>query len=505
MAERNIAKRGWTAAAIVAAILIIDQVIKIWVKTHMTLHEQIEILSWFRIVFIENNGMAYGMELGSKLVLSLFRVVAVGVLIYYMAGQVRNKARWGYVICLAMITAGAAGNIFDSMFYGLIFNGSSESYVSYFVPFGEGYASFLTGKVVDMFYFPLFSFTWPEWVPVVGGQPHVFFSPVFNFADAAISVGVVAMLLFYRKEIGEISIGKAVDKAVDKKSLPFILLLMMVGACKPSVPSEVIQPSDMEDILYDYHVAQAMANNVVDDRRDFRRNLYYQAVLKKYGISEAEFDSSLVYNYSHIDRLKDIYGRVNERLSDEARGLGASVGDIRHYSQYTATGDTANIWAGASDVLLIPRPTKNRYDFTVKADTTFRRGDTFMFQFMSEYIFQNGMRDAVVCIASHYEGDSIIQTVSHVSTPGIAQVRVPACYGLDLKELKGYIYLTTGGDDSDTRKMMFVSDIQLIRFHDKRLMNEAERKDTLATDSIQRAADSAGRTADDARRRDGAG
>ena len=212
MKNRETVKRGWLAALIVLAVLLIDQVIKIWVKTHMTLHEQIEIFSWFKIVFIENNGMAYGMEIGSKLVLSIFRIVAVGVLGYYIAQQVRKQARWGYIICISMVMAGAAGNIFDSMFYGLIFNASSEFYTSYLVPFGTGYAPFLMGKVVDMFYFPLIVTTWPDWVPVVGGEPYVFFSPIFNFADSAISVGVVLLLLFYRKEIGELSLKKKAEE-----------------------------------------------------------------------------------------------------------------------------------------------------------------------------------------------------------------------------------------------------------------------------------------------------
>ena len=207
-AQGNIAKRGWLAVGIVLAVLVIDQVIKIWVKTHMMLHEQIEVLSWFKIVFIENNGMAYGMEIGSKLVLSIFRVVAIGILGWYIAQQVKKQARWGYIVCLAMIMAGAAGNIFDSMFYGLIFNASTDFYTSYFVPFGTGYAPFLMGKVVDMFYFPLIVTTWPDWVPYVGGNPYVFFSPIFNFADSSISVGVVLLLLFYRKEIGEITLKK---------------------------------------------------------------------------------------------------------------------------------------------------------------------------------------------------------------------------------------------------------------------------------------------------------
>ena len=210
MDRQQITKRGALAALIVVGVLLVDQLIKIWVKTNMTLHEQIEILSWFKIVFIENNGMAYGMEIGSKLVLSLFRVVAISVLGYYIIGQVKRQARWGYLVCLSMIFAGAVGNLIDSMFYGLVFNASSEFYTSYFVPFGTGYASFLMGKVVDMFYFPLIVTTWPDWVPVVGGNPYVFFSPVFNFADASISVGVVLLLLFYRKEISEISFKKKV-------------------------------------------------------------------------------------------------------------------------------------------------------------------------------------------------------------------------------------------------------------------------------------------------------
>ena len=208
MSNSSIAKRGWLAVILVLAILVADQIIKIWVKTHMTLHEQIDILSWFKIVFIENNGMAYGMEIGSKLVLSIFRIIAIAVLGYYIYGQVKKKARWGYIVCLAMIMAGAAGNIFDSMFYGLIFNASSEFYTSYFVPFGTGYAPFLMGKVVDMFYFPIIVTTWPDWVPYVGGNPYVFFSPIFNFADSSISVGVVLLLLFYRKEISEITFKK---------------------------------------------------------------------------------------------------------------------------------------------------------------------------------------------------------------------------------------------------------------------------------------------------------
>ena len=194
------------ATLVVVAAILIDQLIKVWVKTNMMLHESIRVFDWFYISFIENNGMAYGMQIGSKLALSLFRVAAIGLLAYYVWLQVKKKARKGYIVCLSMVLAGALGNLIDSMFYGLVFSASSPFFTSYFVDFGTGYAPFLMGKVVDMFYFPLIVTTWPDWVPMWGGEEFIFFSPVFNYADANISVGVVLLLLFYRKEISEISL-----------------------------------------------------------------------------------------------------------------------------------------------------------------------------------------------------------------------------------------------------------------------------------------------------------
>ena len=200
--------KGRLATLIIVAILLIDQAIKIWVKTSMTLHESIRVTDWFYITYIEDMGMAFGMQLGSKIVLSLFRVVAIGVLGYYIWQQVKRNARTGYIVCLSLVLAGAAGNLIDCMFYGMIFNESSPYYLSYFVDFGTGYAPFLMGKVVDMFYFPLIETDWPTWMPFVGGQHFVFFSPVFNFADASISVSVVLLLLFYREEISKITLKK---------------------------------------------------------------------------------------------------------------------------------------------------------------------------------------------------------------------------------------------------------------------------------------------------------
>ncbi len=276
-----------------------------------------------------------------------------------------------------------------------------------------------------------------------------------------------------------------------KRSLIILFLIMLVMACTPSVPSEYIQPGEMEDILYDYHIGQAIVKaEHSGEQNDFKKTKYFLAVLEKHGVTQADFDSSMVYYYSHLVRLKSIYTEVNERLAENAKELGATVGAIGRYSQYSATGDTANIWKGASDIILIPRPTMNRYDFTVKVDTSFYKGDSFMFQFMSEYIWQSGSKDAVVCVVSKYEGDSIIQTVNHISVSGLSQVRIPANRENKLKEMQGYIYLGKGGtDDENIRRMMFISQLQLIRFHNKDIKNDTKNSDD-KKDSLSRTIDS---------------
>lgn len=193
-----IKSRSSIVLALIVLALVIDQVIKIVVKTNMSLGESIPVFGdWFKILFVENNGMAFGMELLGKAFLSLFRIIAIGFLIWYLRRLLKDtKSPFGYIVCIAMILAGAAGNLIDCLFYGEIFT-SSHNQVAEFVSFGDGYSSFMYGKVVDMFYFPLF--TWPEWVPFVGGG--IFFAPVFNFADACISCSVVALLIWYRKYI----------------------------------------------------------------------------------------------------------------------------------------------------------------------------------------------------------------------------------------------------------------------------------------------------------------
>jgi signal peptidase II len=174
-------------------VLFVDQAVKIYIKLHFALGDHVSVLSWFQIYFIENNGMAFGMELIGKLFLTLFRIIAVGALGYYINLLIKKQVRTGYILTIALVLAGAAGNIIDSVFYGLLFN-DSYGHVATFLPDGGGYASLFYGKVVDMLYLPIIQNRLGE---------TLFFSPVFNIADSAISVAVVIILIFYRKELNE--------------------------------------------------------------------------------------------------------------------------------------------------------------------------------------------------------------------------------------------------------------------------------------------------------------
>lgn len=202
MEEKRLVKRNRILAiAVILGVLVIDQAIKIAVKTGMYMHESIRITDWFYIYFTENPGMAFGLELFDKLFLTSFRIIAVAVIAFYLTKMIRKGVPTGYIICLSLVLAGAAGNIIDCVFYGQIFNNPPAPFVAHFVPFGTGYEDLFLGRVVDMFYFPIIDTYWPEWIPFVGGKHFVFFSPIFNFADAAISCGIVALLIFYHKRI----------------------------------------------------------------------------------------------------------------------------------------------------------------------------------------------------------------------------------------------------------------------------------------------------------------
>ena len=175
---------------------------KVWIKTHFYLGEDMEILPFFHLHFIQNNGMAFGWEFGSKLLLTGFRIVMVGVLAWLLWRFVRDHSKpAGFLAALAAITAGAAGNIVDCVLYGEIFTNPWPPQIATFTDLGHGYGQWFQGLVVDMLWFPLFSFNWPQWIPFVGGEHFSFFDPVFNIADSAITVGVLVIILFYSRHI----------------------------------------------------------------------------------------------------------------------------------------------------------------------------------------------------------------------------------------------------------------------------------------------------------------
>lgn len=187
---------------IVFIILAIDQSLKLWVKSTMTLGQEIPLAgNWAILHFTENNGMAFGMQFAGdygKLFLSLFRIVAVAFLIWYINYLSKTKEKFSLIFCFALILAGALGNILDSAFYGLFFSASTYYDVARVFPYEGGYSGFLLGKVVDMLYFPILEGTYPSWVPFWGGQPFLFFRPVFNIADSAITTGVLSLIIFQR-------------------------------------------------------------------------------------------------------------------------------------------------------------------------------------------------------------------------------------------------------------------------------------------------------------------
>lgn len=224
MAHRFISKGAW-AWVIIGCVLLADQISKCYVKLHFVLRESVEVTPWFYISFIENSGMAYGMELGNKLFLTLFRIIAVAFFGYVLWQSVKRRAKLGFIISMALVVAGALGNIIDCVFYGRIFTDSYGHIAQWACGGTEGYAPWFYGRVVDMLYFPLIEFDWPGWMPYHGqpmnwcgiafawpgwlpcsDEPFRFFEPVFNVADAAISVGFIFLILFYRHIFAELDL-----------------------------------------------------------------------------------------------------------------------------------------------------------------------------------------------------------------------------------------------------------------------------------------------------------
>lgn len=274
----------------------------------------------------------------------------------------------------------------------------------------------------------------------------------------------------------------------------FMASVLCIVSCKPGVPKEVIQPDDMEDILYDYYVSQGIASmpGPQSGSEDYKRDMYFNSVLNKYGVTRAEFDSALVYYYTRADRFVEIYKSVQERMSEEALNLGATEGEVERFTaMQSLSGDTASIWEGMKSARLMPQAPYNKMQFVQKADTSFRKGDSFMLSFKSDFLYQGGNKDALLYLAVKYTNDSIVAQATHFSVSGINQLRINP---VDLmpKEIMGYFYLGQGYEKSSDLRLLSISDIQLIRFHKKK--EEGAEEKTLETpiepDSIWQKKDS---------------
>ena len=274
----------------------------------------------------------------------------------------------------------------------------------------------------------------------------------------------------------------------------FMASVLCIVSCKPGVPKEVIQPDDMEDILYDYYVSQGIASmpGPQSGSEDYKRDMYFNSVLNKYGVTRAEFDSALVYYYTRADRFVEIYKSVQERMSEEALNLGATEGEVERFTaMQSLSGDTASIWEGMKSARLMPQAPYNKMQFVQKADTSFRKGDSFMLSFKSDFLYQGGNKDALLYLAVKYTNDSIVAQATHFSVSGINQLRINP---VDLmpKEIMGYFYLGQGYEKSSDLRLLSISDIQLIRFHKKK--EEGAEEKTLETpiepDSIRQIKDS---------------
>lgn len=270
-----------------------------------------------------------------------------------------------------------------------------------------------------------------------------------------------------------------------KTMMTAAVVLFLIAACKPGTPSQFIQPDDMEDILVDYHLARALAHNsnLPYDSVAFYQALYLEDVFRKHGITAEDFDSSMVFYFTHAERFEPMYKRVASRLEDRALALGATEGEIGVYAQLNATGDTANIWAERPKMAMMPIPPYNRWDFKVEVDSTFRRGDRFTLQFRCNYVYQDGSKSGVVYMAVGYDNDTIITRNVHFLTTGLSRLDIPAYDDADIRSIRGFFYLGDGNNRTTTTRLLFLDNVQLIRFHNQK-KNEENKKDSLSQDSV---------------------
>ncbi|MGI6223718.1 MAG: DUF4296 domain-containing protein [Prevotella sp.] len=241
----------------------------------------------------------------------------------------------------------------------------------------------------------------------------------------------------------------------------------LVG-CKPGVPDEYIQPDEMEDILYDYHIADGMTSTRPEGNYKDMTQAYHVAVLKKHHVTQSQFDSSMVYYMRNAEILHDIYESLGERMQDEVRNLGGSATMVA--SQYTANGDTTSIWQGPTFMMLSSKVPFNCHSFTIKVDTTFHAGDMLWLSFRSQFIFQDGMRDGNVVLAIVLKNDSVVTRNLHLSSDVVNTLQISDDNYIGFKEIKGYFQLNTSPNSmtTSTMRMMFLENIQMLRLHRKK-------------------------------------
>ena len=273
--------------------------------------------------------------------------------------------------------------------------------------------------------------------------------------------------------------------------LVFLLavILILLSACKPSVPSNYLQPDEMEDLMYDYYVSLGMSNSRVGST-EYQQRYNLESVLRKYNLTSAEFDSTLVYYYNHMEQMNEIYSNIQKRLSDEALQLGTSAGEVERYTIQSTSGDTTDVWEGRRQMMILPISPYHIAQFTQQADTSFHKGDSFLLTFGSTFMVQSGTRTATAYLAVTYENDSVITATANINGSGGTQLRVSPCEQR-AKRLDGYVYMPRRDLSDNTSEMCFLmmDHIQLMRFHhhpeaDKE-NNEADKQSDKESDNIE--------------------
>ncbi len=266
-----------------------------------------------------------------------------------------------------------------------------------------------------------------------------------------------------------------------------LMLASAVSSCKPSAPSDVISASDMGDILYDYHIALAMGRQPDMDKANLTI-AYREAVLKKHGVTSAEFDSSMIYYMRHTEQLRAIYEDLSDRLGKEAVALGGSADEQSRYGGLTSKGDTTNVWNAASSLVFSPDKPFNNHCFELKVDSSYHKGDRLMLDFDAQFIYQDGMRDGMAVLALTFSNDSVVSQICRIQNSQHYSIDLGDNDNLGIKSVKGYFLLSAGDFASNnasqtTLKLMFLQHIRLVRMH-RHL--EPKPQDTLPKDSMPR-------------------